>query len=274
MKRYPLLSALLFLLATAAYSQQREYKVWQFPANGLPVIDGHDDDWAAVPESYVITIDHMKEDEGKHAQPDRSTLDIRVKAGWCAGLNRLYFLYEAYDNYWRFGENSLSTDIFEVVVDGDRSGGPFIDRFHPNEKADVWQRWFNFHGCQAQNYHIFTPPHGADWCMLWGPQLWLKEKPYADYAYQYTFKEGESGKLKLEFYITPFDHADAWGPEKSIPSILQENNLIGLCWAVIDFDANAQRKDGFWNLSEEHTMYGNASYLLPFRLMPLHITTP
>ncbi|NDV85066.1 hypothetical protein D0T87_24385, partial [Bacteroides sp. 51] len=31
------------------------------------------------------------------------------------------------------------------------------------------------------------------------------------YAYQYTFKEGEPGKLKLEFYITPFDHADARG---------------------------------------------------------------
>ena len=24
--------------------------------------------------------------------------------------------------------------------------------------------------------------------MLWGPQVWLKQKPYADYAYQYSFK--------------------------------------------------------------------------------------
>lgn len=105
--------------------------------------------------------------------------------------------------------------------------------------------------------------------MLWGPQVWLKEKPYADYAYQYNFKEGESGKLRLEFYITPFDHADASGPEKSIPSILRENMVIGLSWAVIDYDANPKNKDGFWNLSDEHTMYGNASYLRPFRLMPL-----
>ncbi|KAA6328411.1 hypothetical protein EZS27_022690 [termite gut metagenome] len=269
MKSYYLL--ITFLLSLFAYvnGQTKEYKIWQFAKDRLPAIDGEGDDWREVPESYVITIDEMKEDEGKHAKPDKSTLDIRVKVGWCAGLNRLYFLYEADDNYWRFSENSLSTDIFEVVVDGDCSGGPFIDRFYPDPKNDVWERWFNFHGCHAQNYHIFTPPHKEDWCMLWGPQVWLKEKPYSDYAYQYSFKEGEAGRLRLEFYITPFDHADASGPEKSTPSILQENNLIGLCWAVIDYDNDPASKNGFWNLSGEHTMYGNASYLCKMRLMPL-----
>ncbi|MCD7900822.1 MAG: hypothetical protein LUH22_13410 [Bacteroides sp.] len=267
-KLYLTFACCLFLTATL-YSQSREYKIWQFPKDQLPVIDGNTDDWKNIPESYIITIDDMKEDEGKHARPNTSTLDISVKVGWCAGLNRLYFLYEAYDNYWRFSKNTLSTDIFEVVVDGDCSGGPFIDRFHPDPKADVWERWFNFHGCHAQNYHIFTPPHKEDWCMLWGPQVWLKEKPYADYAYNYSFKEGESGKLILEFYISPFDHADAAGPEKSIPSILQENYYIGLSWAVIDYDADQEDKDGFWNLSDEHTMYGNASYLHQMRLMPL-----
>lgn len=247
----------------------QEYKIWQFPKEQIPIIDGKKDDWQMIPDSYAITIEQMKEDEGKYAKPDKSTLDIKVKVGWCAGLNRLYFLYEAYDNYWRFSENSLSTDIFEVVIDGDCSGGPFIDRFYPDKKADVWQKWFNFHGCQAQNYHIFTPAHKEDWCMLWGPQVWLKQKPYADYAYQYSFKEGEAGKLTLEFYLTPFDHADASGPAKSTPTILQEGNELGLCWAVIDYDANPKSKDGFWNLSNEHTMYGNADYLPKMKLMPL-----
>ncbi|MBP1614936.1 MAG: hypothetical protein H6Q13_2384 [Bacteroidetes bacterium] len=263
------LFALCFYLLTATNSFAQEYKIWQFPKEQLPAIDGNGDDWQMIPESYAISINRMKEDEGKYAKPNKSTLDISVKVGWCAGLNRLYFLYEAYDNYWRFSENSLSTDIFEVVVDGDCSGGPFIDRFHPDKKADVWESWFNFHGCHAQNYHIFTPAHKEDWCMLWGPQVWLKQKTYADYAYRYSFKEGEAGKLVLEFYITPFDHADAAGPEKSVPTILQENKYIGLCWAVIDFDANPGNKDGFWNLSSEHTMYGNADYLPKMKLMPL-----
>ena len=196
-------------------------------------------------------------------------MKVSVKVGWCAETQKLYFLYEAYDNYWRFSENSLNTDIFEVVVDGDCSGGPFIDHFDPTAAKDVWQAWFKFHGCHAQNYHIFTPAHGNDWCMLWGPQVWLKQKPYADYAYQYSFKEGEAGKLVLEFYITPFDHADADGPELSRPTLLKEGNEIGLCWAVIDWDAHPASKDGFWNLSDEHTMYGNASYLRKFKLMPI-----
>ena len=259
----------ILILAMPVKSMAQEYKIWQFTPEQLPKIDGNAADWEAVPDSFVISIDRMKEDEGRYTSAKKSTLDVRVKVAWCAGINRLYFLYEAYDNYWRFSENSLNTDIFEVVVDGNCSGGPFIDRFFPGKKTDVWQSWFNFHGCHAQNYHIFTPPRKEDWCMLWGPQVWLKEKPYADYAYKYHFKEGKPGKLTLEFYLTPFDHADAAGPQKSKPTILQENKYVGLCWAVIDYDADPQNKDGFWNLSSEHTMYGNADYLLKMRLMPL-----
>ena len=49
---------------------------------------------------------------------------------------------------------------------------------------------------------------------------------------------------------------------------LYENKVIGLSWAVIDYDGNAQN-NGFWNLGTEHAMYGNASLLREFRLMPL-----
>src|SRR5690606_4001864 len=34
-------------------------------------------------------------------------------------------------------------------------------------------------------------------------------------------------------------------------------------------NVNNKENNGFWNLSKEHTMYGQASYLLPFKLMPL-----
>jgi len=51
-----------------------------------------------------------------------------VKVGWVRGQNHLYFLYEAQDNYWDFARDDLHNDIFEVVIDGDRSGGPLIAR--------------------------------------------------------------------------------------------------------------------------------------------------
>jgi hypothetical protein len=244
------------------------FKVFQFPADKIPRIDGDLSDWDMVPASYSIGLDQMHDDEHKHVQPDPKDLDIHVKVGWVKGLNRLYFLYEAYDNYWDFADPGLHNDTFEIVVDGDRSGGPLIPQFRNNADQDTWDAHFSMHGVQAQNYHIMTPAEGKDWALAWGCQPWDKELPYANHAQNYRFHSGESGKYVLEFYVTPFDYASCAGPQYSVESQLTENKIIGLSWAVIDYDGNA-KNNGFWNLSPEHTMYGNASFLNEFRLMPL-----
>ena len=250
--------------------EKRAYKIFQFPANKIPRIDGDTDDWEIVPEEYSVGMDQLWDDSRKHAAADPQNLDVKVKVGWVKGLNRLYFLYEAYDNYWDFSLPGLHNDTYELIVDADQSGGPFIDRFHPNKDLDKMDAYFSFHGVHAQNYHIFTPAEGKDWTLVWGSQPWIKELPYANAAYHYDFKPGESGKLILEFWITPFDYAGHEGPSRAVESILTEHKYVGLCWAVIDYDdVNKQENNGFWNLSKEHTMYGNASYSLPFQLMPL-----
>jgi PKD domain len=246
-------------------------KVFQFPADKIPRIDGDPSDWSIVPDSYTITLAQMHDDEHKHAQPDPKDLDIHVKVGWVKGLNRLYFLYEAYDNYWDFAEPGLHNDTFEIVVDGDRSGGPLVPRFRNNvDTTEDWDAHFSMHGVEAQNYHIFTPSEGKDWAMAWGCQPWDKELPYANHAQHYTFRPGESGKYILEFYITPFDYAGCEGPQRAVESLLTENKIIGLSFAVIDYDGSPDKKNnGFWNLSSEHTMYGQANFLREFQLMPL-----
>ena len=245
-------------------------KVFQFPADQIPRIDGKDDDWAIVPDTYAVTLANMHDDEKKHARPDPKDLEIKVKVGWVKGLNRLYFLYEAYDNYWDFADPGLHNDTFEVVVDGDRSGGPLIPRFRNNTDQDPWDAHFSMHGVQAQNYHIFTPSEGKDWALAWGCQPWDKELPWANHAQSYSFRPGRSGRYVLEFYITPFDYAACEGPLRSVESRLDENKIVGLSWAVIDYDgATDGKNNGFWNLSPEHTMYGNSTYLREFRLMPL-----
>jgi hypothetical protein len=261
------------------------FKIFQFPADKIPRIDGNADDWDIAPSDYVIGIDQLVDDSGRHLKPNPKNLDVRVRVGWVKGLNRLYFLYEASDDYWDFARPDLHNDTFEVVVDGDVSGGPLIDHGHP----DVWKtemvgpemsafdkrlnpeedHW-SFHGVHAQNYHIFTPARDKDWCMAWSSATWIKELPYANAAYSYDFKPGEPGKLRLEFWITPFDYAGPEGPQRAVESVLFENKIIGLCWAIIDYDdANARGNNGFWNLSRKHTMYGNASQLCAFKLMPL-----
>jgi hypothetical protein len=262
------------------------FKVFQFPADKIPRIDGDPSDWAIVPDSYAIGMDQLMDTEHGHGMThDPKNMDVKVKVGWVKGLNRLYFLYEAYDNYWDFSRLDLHNDIFEIVVDGDLSGGPLIDIYH----RDIWtpeavgksrsvidprigrsEAHYAGHNVNAQNYHIFTPPGDKDWAMAWGCAQYIKRLPYANAAYNYNFKPGESGKLILEFYITPFDFAPCEGPQRAVESVLSENKLIGLSWSVIDYDdVNSKDRVGFWNLSHKQTMFGDASDLVGFRLMPL-----
>ncbi len=285
-----LVLAVLVLLASARFASALEkevtYKIFQFPANKIPRIDGDKSDWDIVPDDYTIGTDQLARDNWSGQHPDPSNIDVKVKVGWVKGMNKLFFLYEASDNFWDFNRPGVVGDIFELVVDGDRSGGPFISRFHPatqpaggrgaqdppeTPSADRFvgarEAWFNFQNNQAQNYHIFTPAEGKDWCMAWGPQAsWIKSLPYSNVAYNYTFKNGESGKLIMELMITPFDYAGAEGPARAVESVLTENKIIGMCWAVLDADGGGNQ---FWNLSPKHTMYGQASELCAFKLMPL-----
>lgn len=248
-----------------------EFKIFQFPADKIPRIDGNADDWSIVPDSYAIGTDQLRETViGLGERRDPSNLDVKVRVGWVKGQSHLYFLYEASDNYWDFAREDLHNDIFEVVIDGDLSGGPLIRQMHPIQKLrDELETHFLFHGVHAQNYHIFTPAEGKDWAMVWGSQPWIKELPYANAAYKYNFKPGESGKLVLEFFVTPFDYAPP-EPSRAVATKLEEHKVIGMSWAILDYDdQKAERYGGFWNLSHKTTMYGDASDLVAFRLMPI-----
>ena len=283
-----LLAFFVLVFASTAVALDRTdvtFKVFQFPAGKIPRIDGNTDDWAMVPDDYVIGMDQFVDDSDKHLKPDPKNLDVRIRVGWVKGLNRLYFLYEAYDDYWDFARPDLHNDTFEVVVDGDASGGPLIDKGHrefwtpeqvgaaaaaPDDRISVDEAHWAIHGVHAQNYHIFTPAEGKDWCMAWTSATWIKELPWANAACAYHFKPGESGRLVLEFWITPFDYAGPEGPQRAVESVLTENKIIGLSFAIIDYDdVNKRGNNGFWNLSRHHTMYGNASELCAFKLMPL-----
>src|SRR5947209_12396462 len=128
--RYVLMLAAFFHVPAEAVDRPgTAYPIFPFPANMIPRIDGNADDWKMVPDSYSIGMDQLVDDTNKDRKPDPQDLDVKVKVGWVKGLNRLYFLYEAYDNYWDFSRPGLHNDIFELVVDGDLSAGPLIESF-------------------------------------------------------------------------------------------------------------------------------------------------
>jgi len=262
-----LLIAALGLLSFAR--PEKEFKIFQFPQNQIPRIDGDFLDWGMVPDSYTIGTNELKNTKiGEGIPIDQKDFELNVKVGWVNGLNRLYFYIDAYDNYWDFSDPVMRQDIFELVVDADLSGGPFIYKENTHKDlVPLSELYFKGHGGHAQNYHVFTPVKDKDWAMPWGNTPWIKEFPHASVAYNYNFKSGESGRLQMEFYITPFDYAAFEGPDRSIVSKLKENELIGLSWSMLDFDG--EKCKAFMNLSHDLKMINNASYLCAFRLMPL-----
>ena len=277
-----ILAALGLTLRSAALEKPNvTYQVFQFPADKIPRIDGNTDDWAMVPESYVVGKDQLTNDVKTPPAAGDKSLAVRVKVGWVKGLNRLYFLYEAEDDYWDFSDPGLHNDTFELMVDGDASGGPFIGRDQnrfwtpehvgaaaaPDPRIDDNDFKWAVHGVHAQNYHIMTPAVNKDWTMAWGAGTWTKEFPWANSAQAFNFKHGEPGKYVLEFWITPFDYAGPEGPPRAVESVLTENKIIGLSWIVMDYDGPSPR--GFWMLSPKRQAFGHASELCAFRLMPL-----
>jgi hypothetical protein len=82
MLRFPLCLSLLLLLSASAGGTERPHitiKVFQFPPNMIPRMDGSTDDWAIVPDSYAIGMDQLEntEAEGGHGkQYDPKNLDV------------------------------------------------------------------------------------------------------------------------------------------------------------------------------------------------------
>ncbi len=284
-----LLFAFVFLLSGFVIGQSGQgyrtardgkiFKVFQFPKERMPHIDGDASDWKMIPESYTYGTDQLNDTEdGMGTNIDPNDLEVQVTIGWVKGLNRIYFLYQANDDFWdfeRFNPKGYLNDIFELVVDGDLSGGPFIfnemyekDQLKWDGKNKAYlENHLNFSGVHAQNYHIYTPPVNNAWVLIWGSQPWIGEFPYAHYAYDYNFKHGEGGHLVLEGWITPFDYAPHEGPEHAVASELTENKIIGLAWSILDFDGD--KREGHVNLAHDVRMVKDASYLCAFRLMPI-----
>ncbi len=270
---------IIFTFVGQSYTLERpdvEFKIFQFPPDMIPRIDGDTSDWDIVPARYRLGMNELT-DNAYNTPVDTEDKDVTVTVGWVKGMNRLYFLYESTDDYWRVSEADLINDIFEIVVDADCSGGPVIKQMHPHkDKLGPGKLHYSMHGVYAQNYHVFTPPGKKDWCFVWGCARWLKRLSYANCAFSTDIKPDGSGKLKAEFWITPYDYADPKGPASSVQSTLTENAFIGLTWGVNDYDLyidpekpHGNNYDGQFNLSQDKRWFAFGEKLCAFRLMPL-----
>jgi tetratricopeptide (TPR) repeat protein len=84
-----------FALSVCGFGIERpsvEYKIFQFPADRIPRIDGDPSDWSLVPESYSIGMDQLKETNkgrgfgyDKKSRPDLSNTSFLLDALQAAG---------------------------------------------------------------------------------------------------------------------------------------------------------------------------------------------
>jgi len=245
----------------------RVYSCFQFPDDRLPTIDGDLTDWEIVGDAYAQdTYGLIEYNRHLGRNYNLHDMDVRVRTGYNAHTNRLYVAVEYWDDFHNFDRvvrvpnrtNPGNDDIFELVVDGDNSGGDFIDGLDPRRMST-----------HTQNYHIYTHERDGEHVWVWGPQHWLGEAPYAQWASSYPDVHGSAGLSILEFYVTPFNYAHAEGPGLSARAQLAVGDTIGLDYALLDRDDDEPQVVKFWALADTVDMYRNADFLPDFVLAPL-----
>jgi hypothetical protein len=115
------ISTILAILLGATSSVQAlerpgiEFKIFQFPPDQIPRIDGQVEDWAIVPKDYIIGMNQLSDTVGgRGTNYDRADLDVQVRVGWVKGLNQLYFLYEAFRRLLGLCADRLAQRHFRV----------------------------------------------------------------------------------------------------------------------------------------------------------------
>ena len=78
-------ASVAFAFIVSAYALERpgmEFKVYQFPADAIPRMDGDASDWEQVPDSYAVGTDQFWEDSGRYIQSPSAFLEppsIRIR---------------------------------------------------------------------------------------------------------------------------------------------------------------------------------------------------
>ena len=277
-------SVLTLLAAPAAahYPEETVHKLFQFPDDHVPVMDGDLGDWDVLPDEYLFDLSHFtqhKEQTSADANPTDLNI-IRSAVAWNDELNRLYFMAEVYDDVVRFhkddpdsldhpftrltGSYVHGADIFEISIDADHGAEDVVGYSQDNDRE------LRFRSAFTQNYHLYMPPlNRTYWHWLWGVALWTKDPAWSAVGWTFPGEHASSGTVTYECYLTPFDELDAAGPDKSVLHDLKENAVVGLAWAFLDADTSATSMDAFWSMTGDVRMYCMGDYLSDFELMPV-----
>jgi hypothetical protein len=251
--------------------EEQVYKVFQFPDNLVPQIDGDLRDWGSVNESYHITMDDMS-DLVTDQPVDRADFDARVTIGWNKTLNRLYIAAQVDDDLHQIdrpvGSAGLliwQDDDFEIFLDADHSGGQYADFSDLSAEEQL-----QLNGAEANHFVLAAPPPDEDFFINFSGAAWyaLEDGLYTAAAYQLGEDTGQSSVISYEIMLVPFDKIDIGAAFLSREHRLEEGQILGLNIEFNDFDLVSTLFDAKLSLSGGQNAFKFSHRFADVQLMP------
>ena len=209
--------------------------------------DGTVAEWWEVLGEPALTITDF-EPRGDISAYDPADLDFVMWLGWRQLTNHLYVAVTATDDHYdnefgadvEHGDQEFAWDIFAIAIDGDHSGGQWVDPAWWRSDEYDYKTLFNVH---VQEYVGMAQSHTDRNVVLETTHQfndWTTSPPYG---------EGGGGLFGenplvavIEFYVTAFDRLDWESPENSEVSQLFPGKIIGLRPVVVDRDGDVTKR--------------------------------
>ena len=188
---------------------------------------------------------------------DPSDFDFVMWLGWRQLTNHLYVAVAATDDHYdnEFGadvlngDSEFAWDVFALAIDGDHSGGLWVDRAWYNRDDGPWwdsEGYRTLWNVHVQEYIGMAQSHTDFNVVLEVTHQfsefsgWVTSPPYGDGGGGLF---GENPLVAVtEFYVTAFDRLDWESPDNSEVSPLFPGKIIGLRPVVVDRDGDITKR--------------------------------
>ena len=249
------------------------FGAWAWPTSHLPVLDGDISEWDVLPAELWVDIFQTSVAEGDVGREiDTSNLNWRFALGWNDELDRIYMVFDRFDNIWDRDGGGFGCcgqdDSIEVAIDADHSGGTFWATEGTEEELALNR------GRQAQTAHYrwpALPPDGWKWFWMTSAD-WHDAEPYAccDNSFTLNGSHGTEATFQAEWYSVAWDDFNWTDPGLSSQHDFVENEIVGIGLQVVDNDNGTEDDPNTakWVLGGQSDIFGNASSFSDFILLP------
>lgn len=271
----------LMLTSTASLAHFPEGQIfgaWQWPSTHLPNLDGDISEWNVLPDELWIDIFQTEVAEGDIGREiDTANLNFRVAVGWNDELDRVYYVYDRFDDLWDRDAGGFGCcgqdDSIEIFLDADHSADRHA--FWTDDYEDAEERARN-NGRTNQTGHYRWPalePFGFYWFWL-SSSTWHDKEPYSccPTSFNLDGAHGTEANFQAEWYTVGWDDFDHNSPENSVLHDFVEGEIIGVGIQVVDNDLGPSADDprtAKWALGGQPCINGDGACGSDYILLPV-----